>query len=265
MSYFDDINGFSNSVQERLAHQKQLAQELSDSKVKSIEDAYNTLQGAIQAGAGISAGIGASATLVKKVLAKRAGKPVPDDDEGKPAPDSGEKTGDNPDSSEAPTGSSSTEAPSSSQASGDTAEGGSGEAPTDAPEPPAGDLSKNIGASTEGGEEEEGGEGLEGAGAGAEAGEGAEGISELGNVVSKGVSTASKVGQVLGDIGEGVADFVDPAGLIISAGLGLASLFENLFGKKHATGGEEEKAQITEPSQIVGGGEDPTALSASAS
>lgn len=230
MSYFDDINGFSNSVQERLQHQQGLAQQLSDSKVKSIKDTYDTIQGAIQAGAGASAGIGASFALTKKVIAARKAKPTDDDAGG----DSGDIKVDLEDGKEptgnTPSGSSGGDAP--------TGEGSSGAEPPSGSDAPTG-----------------------GAGAAAEGAE--EGAEEGANIAGKIGSGVSKAGQIAADVGEGIADFIDPAGLIISAGLGIASLFEDIFGKKHATGGEEETAQKTAPSQIVGGGEDPTALSAS--
>ena len=206
MSYFADINQFASSVNERIAHHKELAQNLSEAKTQDIQDQYNTLQGAIQAGAGAAAGIGGAITLGKKVASMRAAK----------AGGSGE--------------------------GGDGAPGDSG--PADAPTADTPSAQQAImDADPEGGA-------VEGAGGAADIAEGAETAAE----------TGSKALGVLGDVAEGVADFLDPAALVVSAGLGLASLFEDIFGKKHASAQEEAQTAEVNPSQITAGGTDPGAM-----
>lgn len=211
MSYFADINQFANSVNERIAHHKELAQNLSDSKVQDIQDQYNTLQGAIQSGAGVSAGIGGAITLGKKVVSMRAAKAGGSGGDGAPsAPgDSGP--------ADAPTA----DTPSAQQAVMD--------------------------ADPEGG-----------------AVEGAGGAADISSGIAEGAETAASTGSkalgVLGDVAEGIGDFLDPAALVVSAGLGLASLFEDIFGKKHASAQEETQTADVNPSQITAGGTDPEAM-----
>ena len=214
MSYFADINQFANSVNERIAHHKELAQNLSDSKVQDIQDQYNTLQGAIQSGAGVSAGIGGAITLGKKVVQMRAGKAkAGGEGEGDGAPDAPGDSG----PADAPTA----DTPSAQQAVMDA-------------DPEAGAV------------------------------EGAGGAADISSGIAEGAETAASTGSkalgVLGDVAEGIGDFLDPAALVVSAGLGLASLFEDIFGKKHASSQEEAQAAETTPSQITAGGTDPGAM-----
>lgn len=211
MSYFADINQFASSVNERIAHHKELAQNLSEAKTQDIQDQYNTLQGAIQAGAGVSAGIGGAITLGKKVASMRAARAGGSGGEG--AADAPGDSG----PADAPTA----DTPSAQQAVMDA-------------DPEAGAV------------------------------EGAGGAADISAGVAEGAETAasgaSKAIGVLGDVAEGVADFLDPAALVVSAGLGLASLFEDIFGKKHASAQEEAETAEVNPSQITAGGTDPGAM-----
>ena len=213
MSYFADINQFANSVNERIAHHKELAQNLSDSKVQDIQDQYNTLQGVIQSGAGVSAGIGGAITLGKKVVQMRAARAGGSGGSGDGAPDAPGDSG----PADAPTA----DTPSAQQAVMDA-------------DPEAGAV------------------------------EGAGGAADISSGIAEGAETAASTGSkalgVLGDVAEGIGDFLDPAALVVSAGLGLASLFEDIFGKKHASAQEEESAAETTPSQITAGGTDPGAM-----
>ena len=204
MSYFADINQFANSVNERIAHHKELAQNLSESKVQDIQDQYNTLQGALQTGAGVSAGVGGAITLGKKVVAMRGAK--------------------------------------AKGGSGEGGEGGDGAADAPTADTPSAQQAV-MDADPESGA-------VEGVGGAADLAEGAETAA----------SGASKALGVLGDVAEGVADFLDPAALVVSAGLGLASLFQDIFGKKHASAQEETETAEVNPSQITAGGTDPGAM-----
>lgn len=271
-SYLDEIEKYKAGMASRLNHAQDVSAASSQGLMNTVKEKYDEITSSLGQAAGSAAAMGVAITATKKVRAARAkrlkAKQGQENPNQEPTDDAPQEVG---------------------NAGVETEEGDTlGQvAPEDVQteDPRAGDVdpsdvvSDDVGqpssAPSEGSGSAAPEAGSEGGGAGPEASSASRtpggqandtpmSEQESADLFPEGTAPedlAKGGSSVLGDVGEAVGDFIDPAALVVSGVVGIVDLFETLFGDKDPSQASKTQALASAPSQIVGQGVDPSALS----